>query len=739
MTRALLIAVRFHDGRYHGSGDWPPSPARLFQALVAGAARERLDSNDYQVLTWLESLAPPIIATPTHRPGQSFDFFVPNNDLDAFGGDVRKVGKIRTAEKRMRPRLFDAGQPFLYAWTFERSDENQASANVVSQIAERLYQLGRGVDMAWANGEVIDSIELDRRLDAYPGVVFRPCVGNGGSALDCPELGSLDSLCIRYQAKGQRFTATAKGKQLFTQAPKPHFRSVPYNSPPTYLLFDLRDSAKPDSPFAPQALERSAGFVQELRGRIATDGKPKSGAAKRLWDALPGMQGEISSALIGRDSTEADKSRRVRIVPLPSIGHVHVSRDIRRVLIEIPPNCPVRADDIAWSFSGLEVAADVDDVTGELLSSIRLVTAGDRSMLDHYGMGDARSARVWRSVTPLALPETTRRRRIDPARYREEAKSGSERLGEHQAAVGAILQALRHADVRAQVYHVRAQREPFEARGARAEMFAPGSRFPKERLWHAEITFATPVSGPLILGDGRYAGMGLMAPSGRNVGVHALSIVEGLSDTVDTVELARALRRAVMARVQGSSRARELPLFFTGHEADGAPARRGRHAHLAFVPDLLRRRLLIVAPHLIEHREPLRSELPLLHALDEALAGFDTLRAGKCGLLVLKRQDVDIDKDPLFTAARVWVSSTPYLATRRGSGDEAVFLAKDGAAEASRRNLPAPKAVTAHGCGWTPDGRLISNLRLEFNVAVTGPIMLGASLHFGGGLFAGAT
>ena len=46
MSRALLLAVRFYEGRYHGHADrfrgaegWPPSPDRLFQALVAAAAR----------------------------------------------------------------------------------------------------------------------------------------------------------------------------------------------------------------------------------------------------------------------------------------------------------------------------------------------------------------------------------------------------------------------------------------------------------------------------------------------------------------------------------------------------------------------------------------------------------------------------------------------------------------------------------------------------------------------------
>ena len=41
MERALLVAIRFHEGRYHGAGGWPPAPARLFQALMAGAVSSR--------------------------------------------------------------------------------------------------------------------------------------------------------------------------------------------------------------------------------------------------------------------------------------------------------------------------------------------------------------------------------------------------------------------------------------------------------------------------------------------------------------------------------------------------------------------------------------------------------------------------------------------------------------------------------------------------------------------------
>src|SRR3974390_1825310 len=126
----LIISVRFHEGRYHGSGEWPPSPARSFQALVAGVARgESLSEQAMESVKWLESLAPPTIAAPTDYAGRSIKNFVPNNDLDAVGGDPARIGEIRTA-KIVRSRYFDAAVPLLYAWTFDRGADAERHAKV---------------------------------------------------------------------------------------------------------------------------------------------------------------------------------------------------------------------------------------------------------------------------------------------------------------------------------------------------------------------------------------------------------------------------------------------------------------------------------------------------------------------------------------------------------------------------------------------------------------------------------
>jgi CRISPR-associated protein Csb2 len=179
MSRVVLITVRVHDGRYHGMRDGPPSPARLFQALVAGAGLSGAMCLEQFVaaLEWIEKRNPPVIASPITADGQSFRNYLSNNDLDVLGGDARRIGRIRTV-KVIRPLVFDASIPFLYAWTFDGDEESESQAETICALAERLYQFGRTVDMAWAWGEVLDDEELDARLSNYPGLVFRP--SNGG-------------------------------------------------------------------------------------------------------------------------------------------------------------------------------------------------------------------------------------------------------------------------------------------------------------------------------------------------------------------------------------------------------------------------------------------------------------------------------------------------------------------------------------------------------------------------------
>src|SRR4051794_14427129 len=96
MNRAFCISVRsldsvpaFHGRRDDGEPEWPPSPLRLFQALVAasGLGREsRSAAPSRRALQWLEQQTPPHVVAPPARTGLAIRMAVPNNDLNVVAG-----------------------------------------------------------------------------------------------------------------------------------------------------------------------------------------------------------------------------------------------------------------------------------------------------------------------------------------------------------------------------------------------------------------------------------------------------------------------------------------------------------------------------------------------------------------------------------------------------------------------------------------------------------------------------
>lgn len=720
MTHYLTIHVRCHEGRYHGDGDEVPSPFRLFQALVAGAGISGpLDDRTKEALTWLEGLPDaPVIALPRMVRGQSVTMFMPNNDLDKFGGDVRNIAKTRGAQKVWRPRHFDPEVPFVYAWPL--ADDGGAHADAICAISEQLYQLGRGVDMAWAWGQVLDEASLDAKLVEYNGIVRRPSAGDG-LLLACPTKGSFESLERRYRAPRFR---TESGQRVFVQQPKPGYRRISYESPPVRHVYELRSVADSERRVA-WPIEGASSLVVAAR----------EAARARLSSAMPNRNQDVDRHLVGRrpdGSNAVPAESRVRIIAIPSIGMHYADRAIRRLLVEIPAACPLRSEDVRWAFSGAEL---VDPDTGEV-KDILLSPSAELEMLRHYGVG-AR-ARVFRSVTPVALPEEGKRRRIEPTRKLAEAKRGLERVVEISGARAAVIQALRHAGVRTPAQSIRLQREPFDGAGSRAEPFGERTRFAKERLWHVEIAFRASVEGPLVIGDGRFLGLGLLAPA-RDIlpGVHAFAIIDGLHENPEPLDVARSLRRAIMARVQAVIGDREqLASFFSGHEEDGAPVRRSRSSHLVFAFDPQTRSVHVLAPHVAERRIPTDAERKHLRTLDAALEGFQELRAGSAGRLTLSPRIVNDDQDgSLLGRSRVWQSITPYVVTRHGKGlGAAEALAADVRAECRRLGLPEPSVESCsiravQGMGLTGD------VQVTFGQSVSGPLLLGRTRYFGGGLF----
>ncbi|MFL7905036.1 type I-U CRISPR-associated protein Csb2 [Azospirillum argentinense] len=721
----LVIEVRLLTGRYHGVGDWPPSPFRLFQALVAGAyggrwaAEERSPAERLMKDTafrWLERLPPPVIATPAHRPGRAVVHYVPNNDLDAKGGDPRRLSEIRTA-KRRQPVLLEDERPILYVWHFTEGAEHAA---LIAGLAGRLHTLGHGIDAAAASAALTDGPTAEAHLAAHGGALHRPSGQPGGPGDPlCPVVGSLDSLHARHAGRSCQFQAQGRGRTRtvkFRRPAKPDCAPMAYAAPPQRLLFELRDTET--AAFTPWPLPRAAALVTASR----------DAAALRLIRALPSEAARVERLLVGRGAGEADKAQRPRVLPLPSHGHAHTDPAIRRLLVEVPPDCPLDAHDLAWAFTGLPVAIDADGVV-----TAQLAPAQDHSMLRRYGVatGVEDGARLWRTITPVALPS---------ALPGESWVSGSRRAAAEAEAAAALLQALRHAGLAPQVAALRVQREPWSRHGERADRFAEGTRFAAGRLWHAEVRFAAPVTGPLAVGDGRYLGLGLLVP-----------VAEDLPDRIDYVldpdtrpaaeqasAVVEALRRALMSLARDGGGG--VPTLFSGHEHDPGPARSGQHRHLFLTAedsdgDGRLDRLSAWAPWRVDRSwTPTPAER---RAFARVAGALTMLRAGPAGVLRLAPRPVTAtDLEAMEPAARVWVSRTPYRPTRHPHHRQtaAAEIAEDLRLECRRRGLPVPEAMVARFLSLPGEG-LAVEARLTFAVAVYGPILLGRNAHTGGGLF----
>jgi CRISPR-associated protein Csb2 len=151
------------------------------------------------------------------------------------------------------------------------------------------------------------------------------------------------------------------------------------------------------------------------------------------------------------------------------------------------------------------------------------------------------------------------------------------------------------------------------------------------------------------------------------------------------------------------------------------------------------RRLLVVAPHLLEHRHATAEERRYLAILDRALDGFTELRAGPAGRLTLAPASIDPAADVLLNRSPSWQSATPYRVTRHAKlADAAGALAADLAIECARNGLPPP-AIDVIETFARPGLGLFGRARLSFQVAVAGPMLLGRDRHCGGGLFASTT
>jgi CRISPR-associated protein Csb2 len=504
MSRHLLLSFRFLSPWFHGRGDegapeWPPSPLRAFQAVVAAAARAGTLESMRGALTWLEHRAAPLIIAPdAAQSAVGYRLSVPHNAMDLVArrwsrGDEGNAAEHRTM-KNLRPHRLPEDAVVHYAWQL---DGDGSAAPLLIAATRGVVALGWGVDLVVGDGAVVDGArvaELSAKLK-----LWEPR-SDGRRALRAPMKGTLDDLERRHAAFLTR-----------TSFADPTLRPAPALS-----IFAITNYARADQPrpvdIATFALMRvdSDNFraFDTARRGMAVAGMlrhtVRTAAERAGWDAS-----RVRASVLGHGDGDEP---RLLLVPVPSIeprgGGRETTGAVRRVMVF---STDERSKDTAWAARVLGGMDLIDETTGEVQAVLAAASRNDR-VLERY----IAESFTWATVTPVLLPGHDDpgglRERLRKAKGDEEQKSLLRRLMKRREAL--VRKALRHAgigDDLAFSADIELRETGFFAGVEKASHYAVPSHLTNAPRLHVKVTWCQKVAGPLCIGRGRFSGLGLFA------------------------------------------------------------------------------------------------------------------------------------------------------------------------------------------------------------------------------------
>lgn len=505
----LCVSIRVlgSDPVFHGCGDggvpeWPPSPLRVFQALVAAAA-SRWPTSEFKVIAApvLEQLAgrvPSTIVAPESRPGVPFRIAVPNNDLDVLALSWSKgrlpnkqPAELKTMKTVWPTRLLVADdEPATIYYLYPLANVDGLDVSIVQWIARSVTHLGWGVDMVAADASVLS--ENEARL--LRGVRWRMDPARGDRALRVPVSGrtetssTLEDLMVRHRAFLSRV-----GPDTFCDVPPLiAFRSIGYR-PPTdqqrreFVAFSLLkvDVTGPRVFDTVTRTREVAGMVRNAVARLAENNP--------FWADRPSNQfihGKTPDGSL--PASGADSPNRFFYLPLPTIAkysdkgrRVEQVGAIRRLLIAAPAEC---GEELAWVRRALS-GEELRDESGNAQAVLTILPRSDRVLRDYLD-----TAHCWSTVTPVLLP---RHRGYSPAEAEEELRRAFVHAGFAPDLVERLELDWRRAGFRAGV--------------SLASKYLPPENLANKPRYHVCVRFPHAVPGPIAVGSGRFRGFGLFA------------------------------------------------------------------------------------------------------------------------------------------------------------------------------------------------------------------------------------
>ena len=451
--------------------DWPVQPDRVFSALVSSWAVRGERSNERMALEWLETQPPPAVHAGGHTARTTPDVFVPPNDQRS-SSTAETYLKVMPERRPRQPRRFP-----------------------VACLDDPVMEL------VWPQrpaGEIVDALDAMSRDVGY--------IGHSASLVRCRFLSRTAPATAHHAAApARRRVYPGRLRELereYARSPaRPVIRSgatIPEQPPP--------DTRSPAAPGAGDwlVLEVVGGDVPDIRA-TALVARTLRYAVMSGYRSI-GRKDEVPEVVSGHDpASRQSRLPHMGIAPMAVVGHPHA--DGRVVGFALIPPAATSLRDIPGLRGAWEHVAQYNPG-----SARRVLTLHDARLLLHLSPAGAaikislspqpylQSARVWASVTPIVLDRHLKR--YDEAVIRNLVARSCVNAGLPRPDP-ARIQVGNHSGVEGAPSAWSATENPPWTRWRVPEPLA------SRRRVHAVIDFGREIAGPVMLGAGRYSGLGL--------------------------------------------------------------------------------------------------------------------------------------------------------------------------------------------------------------------------------------
>lgn len=541
-----LLTERYSAMAYNDRtrAEWPPHPVRLFSALVDTWAEDDGTEPEALALRWLESQPPPRVHATRAYPRSSAQVFVPVNDVQTVAEPAKQRAKVIEAIGALN----DATD------TKSRSKAEKALAKAEAKLlsdskkaAEASKITKEGIKSATA---ILPGSRM-RQPRTFPSVVPSTPTVVFEWASEPPDSvrTALAGLCARMVRLGHSSSLvraslagppSASNDEVFV----PDSRGEEVLRVPSPGQLDrLREAFELHRGLEPRILP--ARFERYRRGRVPAPEVAES-VFGDAWVVLERVGGDrfpieragdlgtaVRRALIRyadepvheiisghRPDGQSSEQPHAAFVPLPFVGSTHARGDLLGVALILPRGVDEAARRALARAVGRWEAevrdADPERAEEEAPELVIALGRGGAMVARRVPFGEAarstlrpqtwtRPSRLWMTATPIALDRNPGDlHAADPVRRAKSFDEAEATVARACQNIG--LPAPEHVDV------LRSATMPGTAKPRRYPPFPPRRDRPRRVLVHARLVFAEPVRGPILIGAGRYVGLGLCRP-----------------------------------------------------------------------------------------------------------------------------------------------------------------------------------------------------------------------------------